>query len=56
MIFLLIAAALVAGTVIFAIFAGKKKNSTGKLPVIPTALAVIFVIALCIVPMSIHIV
>ena len=56
MIVLLIAAALVAGTVIFAIFAGKKKNSTGKLPVIPTALAVIFVIALCIVPMSIHIV
>lgn len=56
MIVLLISLALVAGTVIFAIFAAKKKNSTGKLPVIPTALAVIFAIALCIVPMSIHIV
>ena len=46
-------AVLTVGSLIVAV---KKKNSSGKLPAIPVALAVIFALALCIVPPSIHIV
>lgn len=56
MVVLLIALVLVAGTVIFAVVSVKQKRSRGKLAVIPTALAVIFAIAFCIIPASIHIV
>lgn len=56
MIILLITLLLVILTVVPIIVAAKKKNSTGKLPAVPVALAVIFAISLCIVPMSIHIV
>ena len=56
MVVLLIALVLVAGTAIFAVVAAKQKRSRGKLAVIPTALAVIFAIAFCIIPASIHIV
>ena len=56
MIILLIAAALLAGVVIFAYLAIKQKRSAGKLAAIPTAIAILFAIAFCVVPASIHIV
>ena len=56
MLVLIIAVALAVLTVGSLIVAVKKKNSSGKLPAIPVALAVIFALALCIVPPSIHIV
>ena len=56
MIILLIAAALLAGVIIFAYLAIKQKRSAGKLAAIPTAIAILFAIAFCVVPASIHIV
>lgn len=56
MIVLLIALVLAAGMVLSIALAIKKKSSSGKVGVVPVAFAIIFAIALCIVPMSIHIV
>ncbi len=56
MIVLLVALALTACFALSVALAVKKKKSSGKIGVIPAALAIVFVIALCIVPMSIHIV
>jgi regulator of protease activity HflC (stomatin/prohibitin superfamily) len=56
MIVLLIALVLAAGMVLSIALAIKKKSSSGKIGVVPVAFAIVFAIALCIVPMSIHIV
>lgn len=56
MIVLLIALVLAAGMVLSIALAIKKKSSSGKVGVVPVAFAIVFAIALCIVPMSIHIV
>lgn len=56
MIVLLIALVLAAGMVLSIALAIKKKSSSGKVGVIPVAFAIVFAIALCVVPMSIHIV
>ena len=56
MIVLLVALVLAAGMVLSIALAIKKKSSSGKVGVVPVAFAIVFAIALCIVPMSIHIV
>ena len=56
MIVLLIALVLFALMVLSIFLAVKKKSSSGKIGVFPALLAVVFALALCIVPMSIHIV
>ena len=56
MFVLLIALALVAAIVVCVIIAAKQKRSRGKAPVLSIALLVVFAIALCVVPPSIHIV
>ena len=56
MIVLLIALVLAAGMVLSIALAIKKKSSSGKVGVVPVVFAIVFAIALGIIPMSIHIV
>lgn len=56
MIIFLVGIVLALVAIALFIYAGKKKNSSGKMPVVPVALAVVFAVLFCIVPFSIHIV
>ena len=55
MIVLLIALALLGAMLVFGFFAIKQKKS-GRSAIVPAALAIVFAIALCVIPGSIHIV